>query len=327
MAAEFLSSVGTSYQVDRLISEAVNELVMFTPTLKLHESYILRLRQADERNVRITLVYGRERNQIKGQRWFGDFRNLRILYYDKLNSTVFRNEKELIVTSLSLGELSPLIYEDLGVLLMKVRNRKAFEDGMYEQEVICEQADEVFAGSNFPKPEVAVKPEEMIAEMPYLSYFGIEDKQLSNGKLKVPSGKLYAPEMEYYNDGTIKFQGFLKTGQRHGEYIFYAYEGFVREVVIYENGSYVDKIFCDYENSAKPISKYYLLFGIGNSVRKLYKKNISELYFDTELDVFIGQEKTKLFYHIERFLGKKQIFDQPLNFKDMVDQVYTALYE
>ena len=82
--------------------------------------------------------------------------------------------------------------------------------------------------------------------------------------------------MGFYNDGTIKYQGFKKTRQRHGEWIFYTYEGFVREVVIYENGSYVDKIYCDYENPAKPISKYYLLFGIGNSVKKLYEKNICE---------------------------------------------------
>jgi len=46
MAAEFLSPVGTSYQIDRLISEAKNEIVFFVPVLKLHESVILRFQQA-----------------------------------------------------------------------------------------------------------------------------------------------------------------------------------------------------------------------------------------------------------------------------------------
>jgi hypothetical protein len=133
--------------------------------------------------------------------------------------------------------------------------------------------------------------------------------------------------MEMYNDGTIKYQGFKKTHQRHGEWVFYTYEGFVREVVIYENGSYVDKIFCDYENPAKPISKYYLLFGIGNSIKKLYDKNISELYFHNNIEQFTGFDKTKLFYHIERFLKKRSIFDQPVTIQDMVDQIYAALYE
>lgn len=59
MAAEFLSPVWTSYQIDRLISEANNEIVFFAPLMKMHESVILRLQQADQRNVRITLVYGR----------------------------------------------------------------------------------------------------------------------------------------------------------------------------------------------------------------------------------------------------------------------------
>ena len=326
MAAEFLSPVGTSYQIDRLISEANNEIVFFAPVLKLHESVILRFQQADQRNVRITLLYGKERNQTRGQRWFKGFKNLRILHHDKLNTFLFRNEKEMILTSMGLADLSGSRHSDMGLLVSKLRDRKAYEDGIYEQELLIEHAEEIFAGANFQKIEDTARPEEIIQEMPYLSYFGIEDRNLVNGKLKAPSGKMYVPEMEFYNDGTIKIQGFKKTHQRHGEWIFYTYEGFVREVVIYENGSYVDKIYCDYENPATPISKYYLLFGLGNSVKKLYDKNISELYFDSPIMKYTGSDQTKLFYHTERFLKKRSIFDQPDNFQEMVDQVYAALY-
>lgn len=327
MAAEFLSSVGVSYQIDRLLSEANSELVIFCPVLKLHESVILRFRQADQRNVRITLLFGKERTQTRGLRWFKEFKNLRILYHDKLNSCVYRNEKELIVTSQGLTDMNSVVNMDMGVLITKMRDRKAFEDGIYEQELLVENAEEIFAGANYEKHEESSNPEEIIRQMPYVNYFGIEDRTLENGKVKAPSGKFYFPEMELYNDGTVKFQGFKKTRQRHGEWIFYTYEGFVREVVIYENGSYVDKIFCDYENPAKPISKYYLLFGLGNSVKKLYGKEIHNLYFDSKVKDFTGSDKTKLFYHSERFLNKRSIFDNPETFQDMVDQIYTALYE
>ena len=327
MAAEFLSPVGTSYQIDRLISEANNEIVFCAPLMKLHESVILRFQQADQRNVRITLLYGKERNQIRGQRWFREFKNLRILYHDKINTFLFRNEKEMILTSMGLLDLSGSLHRDMGMLISKLRDRKAYEDGIYEQELLIEHAEEVFAGANYEKIEDITRPDEIIRDMPYLSYFGIEERVLENGKVRAPSGKLYIPEMELYNDGTIKFQGFKKTRQRHGEWVFYTYEGFVREVVIYENGSYVDKIYCDYENPAKPISKYYLLFGIGNSVKKLYDKNISELYFDSSIEKYTGFDKTKLFYHTERFIKKRSIFDQSETFQEMVDQVYAALYE
>ena len=327
MAAEFLSSVGVSYQIDRLLSEATNEIVFFCPVVKLHESVILRLQQADQRNVRITLMYGKDRNQIRNQRWYRDFKNLRILYHDKLNSSVYRNEKELIVTSRDLEDMNSSPFEDMGMMITKLRDRKAFEDGIYEQELLIEHAEEVFAGTNYEKIEDASNPEEVIRQMPYLTYFGIEDRTLINGKVKAPSGKLYTPEMELYSDGTIKCQGFKKTRQRHGEWIFYTYEGFVSEVVIYDNGTYVDKIYCDYENPGKTISKYYLLFGLGNSVRKLYDKEISELYFDSRVEDFTGFDKTKLFYHVERFLKKRAIFDHPETFQDMVDQLYKVLYE
>ncbi len=327
MAAEFLSSVGTSYQIDRLISEATSEIVFFVPVMKLHESVILKFLQADQRNVRITVLFGKERNQIRGQRWYKEFKNLRILYHDKLNTFFYRNEKEMILTSMGLSDLSGNLRADMGLLIAKIRDRKAYEDGIYEQELLIEHAEEVFAGANFEKVEDTVRPEEIMREMPFLSYFGVEDRELVNGKVKAPSGKLYVPEMELYNDGTIKFQGFKKTRQRHGEWIFYTYEGFVREVVIYDNGTYVDKIYCDYENPAKPISKYYLLFGLGNSVKKLYEKNISELYFHSTLEEFTGFDKNKLFYHTERFIKKRSIFDQPETFQEMVDQMYAALYE
>jgi len=327
MAAEFLSSVGVSYQIDRLLSEANSEIVFFCPVLKLHDSVILKFQQADQRNVRITLLFGKDRGQTKGMRWHKDFKNLRILYHDKLNSCVYRNEKELIITSLGLEELSSALTFDMGVLITKMRDRKAFEDGIYEQELLVEQSEEVFAGTNFEKQEETSNPEEIIRQMPYVNYFGIEDRTLVNRKVKAPSGKFYYPEMELYNDGTIKFQGFKKTRQRHGEWIFYTYEGFVREVVIYENGSYVDKIFCDYENPAKTISKYYLLFGLGNSVKKLYGKDIANLYFDTKIEEFTGSDKTKLFYHTERFLGKRNMFEKPETFQHMVDQIYIALYD
>ena len=327
MAAEFLSSVGTSYQIDRLISEATSEIVFLVPVMKLHESIILKFQQADQRNVRITLVYGKERNQIRGHRWYKEFKNLRILYHDKLNTFFYRNEKEMILTSMGLSDLSGNLRSDMGLLIAKLRDRKAYEDGNYEQELLIEHAEEVFAGANYEKIEDTVRPEEIMREMPFLSYFGMEGRELVNGKVKAPSGKLYVPAMEFYNDGTIKFQGFKKTHQRHGEWIFYTYEGFVSEVVIYENGSYVDKIYCDYENPAKHISKYYLLFGLGNSVKKLYEKNISELYFHSTIEEFTGMDKTKLFYHTERFIKKRSIFDEPATFQEMVDQVYAALYE
>lgn len=327
MSAEFLSSVGVSYQIDRIISEANGEIILLCPRLKLHESILLRLNQADQRNVRITVVYGQERNQIRGQRWYRDLRNLRILYHDRLNSMIYSNEKEMIVTSMELSEMSAGATTDMGVLITKLRDRKAFEDGMYEQELLIEHAEEVFAGANFEKAEDTSNPDEIIEEMPFLTYFGIEDRELDNGKVKAPSGKLYVPDMEFYNDGTIKSQGFKKTRQRHGEWIFYTYEGFVREVVIYENGSYLNKIYCDYENPAKPISKYYLLFGIGNSVKKLYGKNIRDLYFGSRIKEYTGREKSKLLYHTERFVKKRSVFHDPGTFQEMVDQLYKVLYE
>jgi len=326
MAPEFLSTIGTSYQIDRIINEAVNEIVFITSDFNFHDSIILKLKQADQRNIRITIVYGGERSQIKSQKWHRNLKNLRILYDEKINTNIYRNEKDMVITSMSLMDFTSSRLKDMGALLMKSRDRRAFEDGLYEQELLIESAEEIFSGEYFDIKTELKNPEEIIREMPFLSYFGMEDKSLINGRIKAPSGKFYSPEMEYYNDDTIKLQGFTKTGKRHGEWIFYTYEGFVREVVIYDNGSYVNKMFCDYENRTNLISKYYLLFGIGNSIKKLYNVNISDLYFESKISDYTGQDMTKLFYHIERFMGLRNVFDNPVTLQEMINQLYAALY-
>ncbi|MBN1133172.1 MAG: hypothetical protein JXA39_08885 [Bacteroidales bacterium] len=327
MCPEFLSTIGTSYQIDRIINEAVNEIIFITPDLNFHDSIILKMKQADQRNVRITLVYGGERSQVKSQKWHKNLKNLRVLYHEKINTRIYRNEKDMVLTSLSLRDFTATKYKDLGALMMKNRDRSAFEDGLYEQELLIESAEVVFSGENFQVGPELKNPEEIIREMPFLVYYGMEDRTLVNGKIKAPSGKFYSPEMEYYNDGTIKLQGFNKTGKKHGEWIFYTYEGFVREVVIYDNGSYVNKIFCDYENRTSHISKYYLLFGIGNSIRKLYGVNISDIYFESHVKDYTGQDLMKLHYHIERFMGLRNVFDNTVTIQDIVDQLYAALYK
>ena len=327
MAPEFLSTVGASYQIDRIISEAMNEIVLISRDFDLHDSIILKLKQADQRNIRITIVYGNDRSQIKSQKWHKTLKNLRVLYHDKLNARVYRNEKDMIFTSMSLMEFTSTKYIEMGALIMKSRDRKAFEDGLYEQELLVEEAEEIFSGDNFEVQAEVKNPEEIIREMPYLTYYGMEDRSLVNGRVKAPSGKFYTPEMEYYNDGTIKVQGFKKTGKRHGEWIYYTYEGFVREVVIYDSGTYVNKIFCDYENRTSAISKYYLLFGIGNSIKKLYNTNISDLYFESKIVDFTGADTNKLFYHTERFMGLRDVFEGPETMQDMIDLLYAALYD
>ena len=62
-------------------------------------------------------------------------------------------------------------------------------------------------------------------------------------------------------------------------------------------------------------------------MKKLYDRDISELYFESKVEDFTGFDRTKLFYHVERFLKKRSVFDRPATFQDMVDQFYRALYE
>ena len=58
--AEFLTTQGTSYHIENIIKNAKNKLVLISPYLKLSKTFFERLKDADRRGVKITLVYGKK---------------------------------------------------------------------------------------------------------------------------------------------------------------------------------------------------------------------------------------------------------------------------
>ncbi len=55
--AKFLTTKGNAYHIEQLIINAANSLTLVTPYLKLSQSFLVRLKDADERKVVIVLVY------------------------------------------------------------------------------------------------------------------------------------------------------------------------------------------------------------------------------------------------------------------------------
>lgn len=58
--AEFLTTNGTSYQIEKIIIEAKTKLVLVSPYLQLSKTFYERLKDASNKKVSIKIIYGKD---------------------------------------------------------------------------------------------------------------------------------------------------------------------------------------------------------------------------------------------------------------------------
>ena len=58
--ADFLTTQGTSYNLENIIINATKWLVLISPYLNITENFLQRLQDADRRKVKIIIVYGKD---------------------------------------------------------------------------------------------------------------------------------------------------------------------------------------------------------------------------------------------------------------------------
>ena len=134
--AEFLTTQGTVYHIENIITSANKRIILVSPYLQLSKTLFERLQDADRKNVRITLVYGKdelksdERNKLK------QLKNLSLRFFKNLHAKCFFNEEYMVITSMNMYEFSEKTNREMGVLISKENDSKVFRDAVREVESI-----------------------------------------------------------------------------------------------------------------------------------------------------------------------------------------------
>ncbi|MFC1908551.1 phospholipase D-like domain-containing protein [Chloroflexota bacterium] len=122
--AEFLTTKGVADEIESIIKNAKNRLVLISSYLQLSETLFQILKDADRREVRITLVYGKgelkpdERSQLK------KFDNLSLCLLENLHAKCFFNEECMVITSMNLYDFYEQKNREMGVLISEQKNRE-----------------------------------------------------------------------------------------------------------------------------------------------------------------------------------------------------------
>jgi len=138
--ADFLTTTDTSAAIERVIRGADKELTLISAYVYPRVIYLQRLKDAAERGVNITFIFGKKRMDEKVMDLLKEIPNLRIYYLHELHAKCFVNEQEAIVTSLNLLNGSEEKNREMGVRLGSKSDASAYAECVSEVSSILKQA-------------------------------------------------------------------------------------------------------------------------------------------------------------------------------------------
>ena len=95
--AKFLTTRGTTSQLEDIINTAQKGLVLISPFIRIPETLFQRIQDADRRNVSIKIVYGKSELQQEVMSQLKQLHNLSIYFKGKISHKTFRRSRKLIL--------------------------------------------------------------------------------------------------------------------------------------------------------------------------------------------------------------------------------------
>lgn len=130
--AKFLTTTGTSSAIEEIIRKATSRLVLVTPYLMLNKHIEQRLKDADERGVSMTIIYGKKDMSAGQLKFLEQLAYLEIYYCQNLHAKCYYNETTLVMSSMNLYEYSEKNNREIGVQFDINEDQEVFKDACEE---------------------------------------------------------------------------------------------------------------------------------------------------------------------------------------------------
>lgn len=140
--AEILGPRKIAERIEGIIREAEDTTILVSPYLKIPGDMVVRLRQAGERGVRITIVYGKTDLTAHEIEKLRSIKGVGVLFVPRLHAKCYYNEREMLVTSMNLHEYSAQNNHELGILFNRQADVVEYKAVQRELEVMLEDAQQ-----------------------------------------------------------------------------------------------------------------------------------------------------------------------------------------
>ena len=153
--AKFLTTQGTSYHIERLITGSKKKLVLVSPYLQLSKTFIERLCDAGNRGVNIHIIYGKDELKSNEKQSLSLMPNLSLYYFHNLHAKCYLNESEMVITSMNMYEFSEKNNREMGVLILRKEDSEVYDDAILEIQSIIKSSEpkELFKNKNERREE------------------------------------------------------------------------------------------------------------------------------------------------------------------------------
>ncbi|AFY39775.1 hypothetical protein Lepto7376_3586 [[Leptolyngbya] sp. PCC 7376] len=160
---QFLTTSGTSYHIERIVTEAKKNIVFLSPYLKLSQALLVRLQDADRRGVKTLIIFSQNHLNPSESELLSKLKNLRIKYLEKLHSRCYFNRNNMLITSMDLSRVYEQDTHDTGILINQKKHRKLYKDAYCETSSIFNAAlDCQFIENTIVVLRSQLKPQEKI---------------------------------------------------------------------------------------------------------------------------------------------------------------------
>ena len=130
--AEFLTTSGVSYKIERIIKNAKKQVFLVSPYLQLSQNFFERLKDAERNKVEIKIIYGKNELNPREMELLGNLKKLTLLFSANLHAKCYFNETEMVLTSMNMYEYSEKNNREMGVYLNIEKDKQLYMDAMEE---------------------------------------------------------------------------------------------------------------------------------------------------------------------------------------------------
>lgn len=153
---EFLTTHATAAKIENIILDSNKKLVLVSPYVRLPTTLFRRLKDADERGVKIIFVYGKDELKPDEKRQLESLTNLELFYCERLHAKCYFNEESMVITSMNLVDFSEKNNREMGVLVKRVEDAGIFKAAIREvQSIIGESEKEKMGPVPYQQPRPA----------------------------------------------------------------------------------------------------------------------------------------------------------------------------
>ena len=130
--ARFLTTLEISARIERIVREAKEELILVSPYLKMNKLFYDRLKDADNRGVRIKYIYGKQDLYPDQLNELCQLKNLEVFYCENLHAKCYCKELAMVITSLNLLEFSQHNNREMGIFIKKQKEQELYDNALTE---------------------------------------------------------------------------------------------------------------------------------------------------------------------------------------------------